>query len=154
MQRFPPFPIVGILLLSLFAIGGTDSLAQSPSATLLIETPRPQCLDFNQDKICEYVVLTNGTMVANPSVRNVTLQSIAVKSQNALLPENGTTTTTVLQNGTIVENSTSNPPSMVLNQDLCYDGGFSDGINYPFSHTTKYNEIQDKECTKLGYPAV
>jgi hypothetical protein len=25
-----------------------------------------QCLDFNSDKICEYIILANGTQVANP----------------------------------------------------------------------------------------
>jgi hypothetical protein len=28
-----------------------------------------QCVDFNQDKICEYVVLANGTMIANPILK-------------------------------------------------------------------------------------
>src|SRR5918999_1536907 len=30
-----------------------------------------QCIDFNQDKICEYVVLANGTMIANPALQSV-----------------------------------------------------------------------------------
>jgi hypothetical protein len=28
--------------------------------------PIAQCIDFNQDGICEYVVLANGTTIANP----------------------------------------------------------------------------------------
>ena len=40
--------------------------AQSQTDTSPTQTSQPQCLDFNQDKICEYVVLVNGTMVANP----------------------------------------------------------------------------------------
>jgi hypothetical protein len=50
--------------------------SQGPTATLLTQQ---QCLDFNQDKICEYVVLANGTMVANPSVRNATVTTLLLK---------------------------------------------------------------------------
>lgn len=28
----------------------------------------PQCVDFNQDKICESIILANGTSVANPNL--------------------------------------------------------------------------------------
>jgi hypothetical protein len=34
----------------------------------------PQCLDFNQDKICEFIVLANGTMVENPNIVEQTTQ--------------------------------------------------------------------------------
>jgi hypothetical protein len=34
----------------------------------------PQCLDFNQDKICEFIVLANGTMVENPSLQTTQLE--------------------------------------------------------------------------------
>jgi hypothetical protein len=42
-------------------------------------TPTPtmiptQCIDFNQDRICEYVVLASGTMVDNPLVGQVVSQ--------------------------------------------------------------------------------
>ena len=29
--------------------------------------PQPQCLDFNQDKVCESLLLVNGTMIKNPN---------------------------------------------------------------------------------------
>jgi hypothetical protein len=35
----------------------------------------PQCLDFNQDKICEFIVLTNGTMIENPDRAEQVTQS-------------------------------------------------------------------------------
>jgi hypothetical protein len=46
--------------------------------------------DFNQDKICEYIALANGTMVANPSVLNTTMTNSFAESQIALSSENVT----------------------------------------------------------------
>jgi hypothetical protein len=37
----------------------------------------PQCLDFNQDKICELVVLANGTMVESPNTVKIEPTQIA-----------------------------------------------------------------------------
>jgi len=35
--------------------------------TVFDSTATPnQCLDFNNDKVCEYIILNNGTQVANP----------------------------------------------------------------------------------------
>jgi hypothetical protein len=30
-----------------------------------------QCIDFNMDKVCEYIVLANGTTIANPLVQQI-----------------------------------------------------------------------------------
>lgn len=38
-----------------------------------------QCIDFNTDKVCEYIVLANGTTIANPLVQQ--LQAPAPMSQ-------------------------------------------------------------------------
>jgi hypothetical protein len=44
----------------------------------------PQCLDFNQDKICEYLVLLNGTMVKNPDATgSQSLSSFVAKDPDA-----------------------------------------------------------------------
>lgn len=59
---------------------------------------------MNQDRICEYVVLANGTMVANPSVLNAIMINSTAES-----PNNGTIAT-LLANGTKVQNATASPP--------------------------------------------
>lgn len=43
------------------------SPTQTPQPTLTLQMA--QCVDFNSDKICEFVVLANGTMIANPAVQ-------------------------------------------------------------------------------------
>jgi hypothetical protein len=45
------------------------NLGQTPTLDRLnLENSQSaQCLDFNQDKICEYIVLANGTMIKNPN---------------------------------------------------------------------------------------
>jgi hypothetical protein len=60
------------------------SLAILPQATFgqiptldklnLNSSQSPQCLDFNQDKTCEFIVLSNGTMVENPSLQTTQLE--------------------------------------------------------------------------------
>jgi hypothetical protein len=43
--------------------------AVGPTTTSMAATTMPiaQCIDFNSDGVCEYVVLANGTMITNPS---------------------------------------------------------------------------------------
>jgi hypothetical protein len=43
----------------------------------------PQCLDFNQDRICDFIVLTNETMVENPSLQSTQLEPISTPSHSA-----------------------------------------------------------------------
>jgi hypothetical protein len=117
------------------------------------QTSQQQCLDFNRDKICEYVVLANGTMVANPTVRNATVTNSIAESQITVLPATDECSeydkdglrgsgarieglTCVDANhdfscdsfkpvNTIPVNNTVIPPQ-VTPQDACYNKGFHD----------------------------
>ena len=45
----------------------------------------PQCLDFNQDKICDYMVLANGTMVKNPDTSSSSGSSTGSPNLNSFV---------------------------------------------------------------------
>jgi hypothetical protein len=60
--------IISATILLTLTIIPQPSVGQIPTLDKLnLESNEaPQCLDFNQDKICEYIVLINGTTVKNP----------------------------------------------------------------------------------------
>jgi hypothetical protein len=59
--------VAKLAIVLLLAILSQASFGQIPLDKLNLDNNQsPQCLDFNQDKICEFIVLTNGTMVENP----------------------------------------------------------------------------------------
>ena len=114
--------LLAIIMLAIISMTAPlFSYAQSPPAGLPTRTPQPQCLDFDQDKICEYVVLANGTMIANPSVLDATMINSFTESQKTLADNNGTIAI-LLANGTIVQNATATPPPPHLCPDNDYDG--------------------------------
>ena len=45
----------------------------------------PQCLDFNQDGICEYMLLANGTMVKNPDISSSSGSSAGSPNLNSFV---------------------------------------------------------------------
>jgi hypothetical protein len=95
--------------------------------TLLNSTATPnQCLDFNGDGTCEYIVLANGTQVANPlsstQQRQVEPQQQAEQNQNQNQLENGTYISGAPGVGTVYYDD---PDPAV---GLCYDVGHDDGL--------------------------
>ena len=60
------------------------SIAPSGNITTPPATTPPQCLDFDKDGICEFIVLANGTMVENPNTVKQT--QVANTNTNPLLP--------------------------------------------------------------------
>jgi hypothetical protein len=74
--------IVSLAIILSLAILPQSSQGQIPTLDKLNldSSQSPQCLDFNQDKICEFIVLANGTMVENPDRAEQVTQS---KSQAA-----------------------------------------------------------------------
>jgi hypothetical protein len=50
---------VVLMLLPSYIFEGQSQTAAHPAAST-------QCIDFDQDKTCEYIMLANGTMISNP----------------------------------------------------------------------------------------
>jgi hypothetical protein len=49
----------------------------TPDKLNLDDGPTPQCLDFNQDNVCESLLLANGTMIKNPN-NPIEAQNVAI----------------------------------------------------------------------------
>jgi hypothetical protein len=63
-----------------YAYGQVAALQPLPTPTQTqTQMVYTQCIDFNTDKVCEYIVLANGTTIANPLVQQ--LQAPAPMSQ-------------------------------------------------------------------------
>jgi hypothetical protein len=62
--------VISVVILISLTILPQLGFGQTPTLDKLsLENSQPpQCLDFNQDTICEFIVLANGTMVKNPSL--------------------------------------------------------------------------------------
>src|SRR5215211_4981536 len=58
----------------------TQTQTQTPVST--------QCLDFNQDRICESIVLVNGTIIKNPDLPR---HSVSMNGSSSNLTTNATT---------------------------------------------------------------
>ena len=56
-----------LLSIVLLLIPSYVYLGQGQTTTITSITTR-QCIDFNQDRICEFILLANGTMMKNPGV--------------------------------------------------------------------------------------
>jgi hypothetical protein len=52
----------------------------------LDSTQSSQCVDFNQDKTCEYVVLANGTTIANPNLARQPSSAAGATASNTDFP--------------------------------------------------------------------
>jgi|SRR5215207_1990636 len=69
LQKIRRFGTIQLLAVLCLAILPQVSFGQTPTLDNLhlgSNQPQPQCLDFNQDRVCEFIVLANGTMVDNP----------------------------------------------------------------------------------------
>jgi hypothetical protein len=78
-------PIVLMMIPSAFAQAQIAALTPTPQPVPMIYT---QCIDFNQDRICEYVVLANGTMIANPAIQQQAApMSQLVERQKVIIKE-------------------------------------------------------------------
>lgn len=68
------------MLVPSYAYGQVAALQPMPAPTQTqTQMVYTQCIDFNTDKVCEYIVLANGTTIANPLVQQ--LQAPAPMSQ-------------------------------------------------------------------------
>jgi hypothetical protein len=145
--------IVSLAIILSLAIFPQASLGQIPTLDKLnLDTNQsPQCLDFNQDKICEFIILINGTMVENPDrVEQVTQsKSQAVSSQpvsvqgKCLGLQHNYCRNILLANGTVVAN-----PNFVdtFNPDDYTYGGSTESAPAPQTQT-QAQTVEDEEDT-------
>ena len=84
MQNIQDWGIVSLAIILSLATLPQVSVGQTPTLDKLnLENSQsPQCLDFNQDKICEFIVLINGTMVENPDRVKQTTQALTSQSEH------------------------------------------------------------------------
>lgn len=116
-----------LLLLTIAAIlsvivpaSAYSQIADLNTSTATINgTAQNQCLDFNNDKVCEYIILSNGTQVANPlSPTQQQPPKQVVQNQTSETPGVGT--------------SYYDHPDPTVG--LCYDIGHDDGQNSAFDN--------------------
>jgi hypothetical protein len=89
----------------------------------------PQCIDFNQDEVCKYVLLTNGTAPANPLIQQQRQQN-----NTNLLP--------------VPPSPLFNPGDFVGDDYVCYSNGYRDG------RVLLFNLSESTICTKPEFLAV
>ncbi|HEU4443172.1 MAG TPA: hypothetical protein VFR94_00700 [Nitrososphaeraceae archaeon] len=90
MLKIDVLGVISVIIILSFAILPQLTFGQTPTLDKLsIENSQsPQCLDFNQDTICEFMVIANGTMVKNPSLDGqTTLTPAANLTVTATTPE-------------------------------------------------------------------
>jgi hypothetical protein len=68
LQKIANWGLISLAIVLSLAILPQASFGQIPTLNKLNldNNQSPQCLDFNQDKTCEFIVLLNGTMIENP----------------------------------------------------------------------------------------
>lgn len=86
--------VIPILLsIILLLIPSYVYMGQGQTTTTTTSTSR-QCIDFNQDKICEFILLANGTMMKNPaSSEEPTTETTSKKPQTRDVLSYGNPTT-------------------------------------------------------------
>jgi hypothetical protein len=111
------------------------SLGQIPTLDKLnLENSQTtQCLDFNQDKICEYIVLANGTTVKNPDLISTAAPVSATRSTTApgqtteLRTQTGLTTWTDPNTGLVYDIPIKGPYCLDFDGDYICDVDFVNG---------------------------
>ena len=77
MRKTTVLPLAVLLVLSLFIATLPDittvkypfsAFAQNQPPQSPTPTSQTQCIDFNMDKVCESMILANGTMISNPAL--------------------------------------------------------------------------------------
>jgi hypothetical protein len=63
------------------AVGPDTTTTKTTTSAAASTMPIAQCIDFNSDGICEYVVLANGTMVTNPLLYGQQVQPVNPMTQ-------------------------------------------------------------------------
>jgi hypothetical protein len=117
LQKIEVSGSVLLLVILSLAILPQVSFGQTPTLDnlhLSSNEPQPQCLDFNQDRVCEFVVFTNGTMVENPdTVKQITQVQSQVISESTPIegkclgkinPRTHVCPYMLLDNGTVIDN--------------------------------------------------
>jgi hypothetical protein len=122
LQKIANWGLISLAIVLSLAILPQANFGQIPTLDKLNldNNQSPQCLDFNQDKICEFIVLTNGTMVENPDMgKQVTeAQSQAIsqptpiseskpvegKCLGKINPRTHVCPYVLLDNGTVIDN--------------------------------------------------
>jgi hypothetical protein len=106
----------------------------------------PQCLDFNQDKICEYIVLLNGTMVKNPDATgSQSLSSFVAKNSDATGSQS-TVSWTDPKTGVVYDIPAQGEYCLDFNGDYICDIDFLNGkmIVYNATNQSQATTIEDE----------
>jgi hypothetical protein len=91
LQKIQDWGSISLVAILFLAILPELSFGQIPTLDKLEleSSSHPECLDFNQDTICEFILLANGTMTKNPTIQTAQQQEKPITEPTISKPLEG-----------------------------------------------------------------